>query len=284
MTEECGPNFFVIGAAKCGTSSLRHYLDQHPEISMSRVKEPNVFADPLFLTQHEDYEQQFECGAALRGDASTAYSRYPVEGDAAARIHEATPESKLIYLVRDPLERIVSEYAQWVAVGVEQRPINEALRDFEDPNNPYVCASRYGMQANRYLEFFDRSALLVLEQAELRDQRRTALIKVFRFLDVDPAFRSPEFSAELWTRADHVKYQGLGWRLRGSVLGRAFRRLPLRLRLPVARAGRRLFRRAPEPELDPALRRALTEFLEPDLEQLRSITQTDLLLHPSPVG
>lgn len=281
MPSSCLPNFFIIGAAKCGTSSLRHYLDQHPEISMSRVKEPNVYSETPYLPRHVDYDGQFACDAPRRGEASTGYSRYPVEGDAATRIYEAVPEARLIYLVRDPIERIISEFVQWIAAGLEKRPIDEALKDFDDPNNPYVCASRYCTQINRYLEYFDRSALLIIDQKDLRQRRDETIRRVFAFLDVDPDFSSPEFRSELWTRDDFIRYRGAGWHLRASPIGRAFRRLPVRLRLPISRAARRMVRSAPRPTLDPVLRRRIAEYLRPEVEELESLTGKRLDLWPS---
>ncbi len=226
MAGGCQPNFFIIGGAKCGTTSLHHYLNQHPDISMSSVKEPCVFAEPHWLDKHEDYEGMFDCEAPLRGEASTAYTRYPVEGDAAARISEAVPDARFIYLIRDPLDRIMSDYVQLVAVGVEQRPVDEALRDYRDPSNIYSSASRYAMQAARYLEHFDSSALLVVEQSDLRARRPDALRRIFEFLGADPDFSSPHFDAELFSREDYVRYRGAWWKLRTSALGRAFRKLP----------------------------------------------------------
>jgi hypothetical protein len=285
MEPDCRPNFFILGAAKCGTTSLHHYLDQHPHISMSRVKEPCVFSNPRWWPRSDNYRGLFDCRAPRRGESSTSYTRYPAEGDAAPRIHEAVPDAKLIYLVRDPVERLIADYVHHAANGLERRPINEALRDFRDPENFYVCTSRYAMQVRRYLDYFDASALLVIEQSELRDQRDEILQKVFAFLGVDPAFRSAEFGIELMTWNDFVRYEGFARRLRASVLGRAYRRMPLRQRLPVARVARRLFRAVPQPQLDPALHAALTEFLSPELEHVRSITGKPLegfLPHANP--
>jgi hypothetical protein len=272
MQRDCVPNFFVIGAPKCGTTSLHFYLDQHPQISMSRVKEPCVFSSPLYWPRLDSYDGLFDQRAVRRGESSTSYTRYPVEGDAAPRIHHAFPDAKLIYLVRDPVERITSEYIQHADGGVERRSIDEALKDFEDPRNFYVCGSRYAMQVTRYLEYFDASSLLVLDQSELREMRAETLREVFAFLDVNPAFWSSQFRTELLRRDDFVPYGALGSRLRASALGRVFRRLPPQRRLPISRAARRLMRPAPPPALDERLRAALVEFLRPEIEQLRAIT------------
>lgn len=273
MVDERGPNLFIIGAPKCGTTSLHFYLDQHPEISMSSFKEPNVFSDPRWHPRLESHDGLFDGDCPIRGESSTSYSRHPAEGDAAAAIHRQVPHAKLIYLVGDPVERLVSDYAQARAVGAERRPIDEALEDYEDPANWYVCASRYSMQIENYLKHFDPGALLVIEQSELRDQRQATLRRVFEFLGVDPDFWSGSFKPELATRDDHLRFGSLEWRLRESPLGRGYRRLPVRLRLPISRTLRRLgARRDPRPTLDPELRTALEGLLESELERARQVS------------
>jgi Sulfotransferase domain len=272
LSDELLPTFFVIGAAKCGTTSLHFYLDQHPEISMSDLKEPHVFADSRSLAMRSDYRGLFKSGPSVRGESSTGYSRCPAEGDAAAAISAAIPDAKLIYLVGDPVERIISDYAQQVAVGVEPLSLEEALNDFDDPGNFYVCASRYAMQVENYLGYFEPSQLLVLEQWRLRHERRAVLREVFSFLGVERHFWSSGFGPEIATREDHVRYDGLLWRLRSSRLGAAYRRLPVGPRLRLSRTLRRRAGGALRPKLDPERRGALTEILIPEVGRLRQLT------------
>ena len=272
MADELLPTFFVIGAAKCSTTGLHLYLDEHPEISMCDPKEPHVFADSRSLDESPDYRGLFKPGPSVRGESSTGYSRYPAEGDAAAAISAAIPNAKLIYLVGDPVERIISDYAQQVAVGVEPLSLEEALIDFDDPANFYVCASRYAMQLENYLRYFEPSQLIVLEQWRLRHERRAVLREVFSFLGVDPDFWSAEFGLEIATREDHVRHDGLLWRLRSSRLGSAYRKLPVGPRVRLTRTLRRRAGGVPRPELDPARRQALNELLLPEMERLRELT------------
>jgi hypothetical protein len=274
VSADCLPNVFIIGAPKCGTTSLHFYLDQHPEISMSQVKEPNVFSSPRWMMrlERDHYRRYMDCRAPRRGEASTSYSRYPVDGDAAARIHKAVPDARLIYLIRDPVERIISEYVHAVALGTEWRPIEHALRDFADPWNRYVCGSRYGTQLEHYLEHFDRSSMLVLEQSELRSRREAVMREIFDFLDVDRGFVSPRWDTELMTRADQVRFQGLGWRIRASVIGQAFRKLPMEVRIPIGRTVRNMLPPpTSRPTLAPELRSALVEHLRPEMEKVSAM-------------
>lgn len=270
----CEPTFFIIGAAKCGTSSLHFYLDQHPVISMSSIKEPSVFSTPRWAARWDDHEGLFDCDARVRGEGSTTYSRYPVEGDAAEAIHAAVPGAKLIYLVGEPVERAVSDYMQAKVMGLERRQFDEAVRElpFDDPENYYLCASKYTMQLERYLGHFDRSSLLVIEQRRLRDERAAVLGEVFDFLGVDAGFASPLFEPEIGTREDHPRHNGIEFRLSQSGLGRAYRKLPLRLRLQVRRARRRTMPRPySRPILDPGLRAELDEVLGGELDRVLKV-------------
>ena len=106
------PTFIIIGAAKAGTTSLHYYLDLHPEVQMSAVKETNFFAGPpngrdYELGQVESleaYEELFDAAVPVRGEASPNYANDPIRAGAAKRIKGLIPEAKIIYLVRDPVE------------------------------------------------------------------------------------------------------------------------------------------------------------------------------------
>jgi sulfotransferase family protein len=271
------PNLFIIGAPKCGTSSLHFYLSQHPEISMARVKEPYVFDTDDWRSRLPRYADLFDPGARWRGESSTTYSRYPVWGDVPARIHELLPGAKLIYLVGDPVERLISDYVQAVAGGAEHRPIDQALRDFTNPSHYYVAASRYATQIERFLAHFERSSLLVIEQGELRHTQTDVLDEVFRFLELDPGFRSWRFRTEVGTRRDQVRLRRIGVRLRETTAGRAIRSLPLEVREPIVRAARRfLAEKVSRPNLDPGLRAQLIDYLRPEIERLRELTGKSL--------
>lgn len=273
MSEELLPTFFVIGAAKCGTTSLHFYLDQHPEISMADPKEPHVFADSRSLDESSDYGGHFEPGPSVRGESSTGYSRWPAEGDAASRIGAAIPDAKLIYLVGEPVERLVSDYAQQVAVGVEPLTFEQAFDDFEDPANFYMCASRYATQVENYLKYFDSSRLLVLEQWALRHERRETLREIFEFLGVDTDYWTSGFEPEIGTRQEHVRHDSLLWRLRSSWVGAGYRKLPVGPRLRISRTLRRRMGGAPpRPEFSPERREAIAELLIPEMERLRELT------------
>jgi len=274
------PNFFVIGAGQSGTTSLHHYLGLHPEVHVSDPKEPNFFCreedGPWPFGRIGDrarYEALFETDARLRGDISPSYSQHPLRPGVPERIHELVPEARFIYLVRDPIERIVAHYVHDVSSLGERRPLPEALGDPSHPLNPYVAGSSYASQAERYTQTFPADRLLVVDSDELRRHRGPALREVFAFLGADPSFTSPGFDEELNVGSDKRAYSRRYARLRDSRLGDIWRRLPAAAREPLSGLARRATAPAVErPALDPTLRERLAARLRPEAERLRRLT------------
>ena len=176
------PNFLVIGAMKCGTTSLHHYLTLHPEIFMSRQKELSYFVEERNYSNGEAwYRAQFESGFHACGEISPAYTAYPVMKGVPQRIHSLLGDIRLIYVMRDPLERLLSHYIHNVAKGKETRTFDEAMRNLE---NDYVWRSLYSVQLKQYLPYFARERILLITQEDLLNQRVSTLRRIFRFLGV----------------------------------------------------------------------------------------------------
>jgi hypothetical protein len=187
------PNLIVIGAAKCGTTSLHEYLDTHPEISMSREKELHFFVDRKNWSQGLAwYASQFDADAPVRGESSPGYSAFPLYRGVPERMAETIPHARLVYLVRDPVERVVSHYSHrtvnWPAMGT----LEEALAD-PHLHDWLVTPSRYWLQLEQYLPCFPAEQILVVDADELRVSRAEVLARIFALVGVDPTFRSPEF-------------------------------------------------------------------------------------------
>jgi hypothetical protein len=266
------PNLIIIGAEKCGTSSLYFYLHQHPEITMSSEKELRFFSSlPRWELGVEWYEAQFEgASTPVRGEASPQYTNYPRVPGVSQRMHAVIPEARLIYLVRDPIERIVSAYLGAYAAGREEGPLTRALRPLE--GNPYVCDSSYHMQLEQFLRHYPSERILVISGEELARERRATLRAVFGFLGVDPSFDSPRFDEIRNPSSELRRIVGPRWmsmNMRPKPIGR----LPWRVR---ARARRILYgpfsRRVERPEMEPELRDEVAEHLKPDVNRLRRLT------------
>jgi hypothetical protein len=266
------PNLIVIGAQKCGTTSLHSYLDLHPEISMSREKETD------FFLWHEDrgpewWQNQFRPGARIRGESSTGYTVYPLAPWVPQRIARAQPDARLIYLVRDPVDRLISAYVHLVAAGHTDRSPAEVFTHPQLAESDLVYRGLYAMQLDRYLEHFEREQILVLEHRELLEHREATLRRAFRHLGVDEEFSSPRFS---------VQHNPSGALRRG--VGPARGRSPFELverlgRLPRPLRGvaqRILTRPTDRPVVDAELRRELGSHFTDDAARLRALTGLEL--------
>jgi hypothetical protein len=265
------PNVLIIGAGKCGTTSLHRYLSLHPEIHMSEIKEPRFLQLPWAQEMLDTYATLFDGDAPVRGESSPIYTHYPVLSGVPERVRGALPDVKLIYLLGDPVERAISAYSSRYG-GL--KPIDEAFGDPEDPYNRFVAPGKYAMQLERYAKLFPPAQLLVIDQTDLLNRRRETLRSVFRFLEVDPDFDSRRFD-ELHNTGDNVvRLTGAGWWLRRNRLADSLRSvLPPGGRKALLGPVKRLTSRRVEPPLvSSRLREGLRRVYLPDAERLREMT------------
>jgi len=208
------PDFLLIGAMKCGTTSLYHYLRDHPQIFMPAIKAPEFFAEEGNWGRGIAwYRRQFEGAGAdvvAIGEASNVYTKFPRYQGVPARIAQHIPRARLVYVVRDPIDRIRSHYQTRLTEGTERAPIGRAVRE----NPIYVDYSRYAMQLDRYLDHFPREQLLVITAEDLRGDRLATIRAVYAFLgvrhdhmpgDLDRVFyetrhRAPRSPVPVWLR------------------------------------------------------------------------------------
>lgn len=263
------PNLIIIGAGKSGTTSLHVYLGEHPEIFMSERKELKLFIRDDWRGLVRWYWKQFE-DAPIRGESSPSYSMYPYQSSTPEKIHELIPDCKLIYVVRDPVERAIASYVELASLGMEHRAVEKALLDFDEPANPHLCASRYASQLVRFLEFFDMAQILVLDHFELLHDRQRTLRTTFEFLGVDTSFQSPEFARTFNQREHKVRYGRLGtWLMRHRIL---MNRSGPFDRGPLIRPLRSVLARPIEATLTTAATNELARHLGPEVERLRELT------------
>jgi hypothetical protein len=181
------PTFLVIGAMKCGTTSLYDLLAEHPEIGMSAIKEPAFFCSEDFYARGWPwYESLFAHadGRKAIGEASTSYTKKYSYPGAAERIARRLPDVRLIYVVRHPLERIESQWMHGVHAGWHPASFSRAL---EDP--ALVDPSRYWSQIEAYRQFFPDERILVLFFDDFKVDPRAFMARVYAFLGVDASFR-----------------------------------------------------------------------------------------------
>jgi len=265
------PNLIIIGAQKCGTTSLHNYLQSHPDVSMARVKETDFFLEHGNWAHGLDwYRSQFDSTTPVRGEGSPNYTNLPRSAGTADRMHSVLPDARLIYLVRDPVARITSHYVHLRAAGVERRSFGAAL---SAPDNEYIGRSRYATQLEPFLRLFGPDRILVETHANLLHERRATLSRVFEFIEVDQSFESPEFERIWETTQGKGRAYSMAFRVASRMKSRAGW-LPQSVRWPVQRllrshlAGRPIARTAyTEKDLE-----LVREALSPEVEHLRALT------------
>lgn len=278
------PNLLVIGAQKCGTTSLHAYLGAHPEIFMAAGKELDFFirteeSIPTMVGNWdrglEWYRSRFRgAGERVRGESSPNYTVHPFVRGVPERAASVVPDAKLVYLVRDPIERLVSHYVHQVAAGRERRPIDEAVADVgSTQSSGYLFRSMYSMQVRRWLEAYPEEALLIASQEELLHDRRSTLNRIFSFLGVDSAVTAPDFE-RLSERSSEKRSSGaVERRLRHGSIRRIAERVPGALRTPVGKAARAVAgRRIARPGMKSETREALRLAFAADVADLRQLT------------
>src|SRR5262245_24982202 len=180
---------------KGGTTSLHRYLRQHPDVFMPEQKELNFFLDdyagpPIDPPEERNwsrgsawYERQFADAERERavGEASPNYSRHPTYPGVAERIAAVLPKVKIIYLVRNPIDRVLSHYLHDVANGREQCPLHIALQR----DDRYLAPSRYATQVEQYLRVVSSDRLLLLKSDDLLTRRAATVHRVLEFIGVD---------------------------------------------------------------------------------------------------
>lgn len=178
------PNLFIVGAMKAGTTALHAYLHQHPDIHMCDPKEPGYFADTdPDARARARYEALFAPGAGLRyrGESSTKYTKAPFFDGVAPRIAATCPQARILYIVRDPVARIVSQYLFYRRVQGETLDLATAVA-----RNPrYKAFGDYAAQIAPYRALFDH--VLVLQAEDLSSQPQAVMDHVFGWLDLPPA-------------------------------------------------------------------------------------------------
>lgn len=264
------PSFLVIGAMKAGTTTMWEYLRSHPSVFMSEMKETDYFvAEKNWDCGWDWYLSLFQGGiskgATIAGEASTSYSKLPEFGGVAKRIADWLPDVKLIYMVRDPIERIRSMYVHMVHGGYETKIFDQAVTALD--NNLYVEISRYYRQLQEYLRYFPKERILVVSSEDMWKDPKSTMREVTNFLEVKDS------GIDIGTRVHSNKSSAMR---RPNTLGRlmesnaklrsAFQRVPGKMDHLVAQATSDAIRK---PLVSEAVRLQLHIALKNDTARLR---------------
>jgi hypothetical protein len=265
------PNLVIIGAMKCATTSLHYYLSLHPDIQMSQPKELRFFLSEENYAKGLDwYASHFRKPALVHGEATPGYAYFPFFSGVAERMARTIPDAKLIYMVRDPIDRVISHYIHDVAAGFEARSLQAALSNWEE--NPYLLVSRYSFQLGQFLKRYPLRQIKVLCMEDLKTERVRTMRTAFNYLGVDEAFHTPRFHL----RFHQTRFKRRGEeenRLRRVSVQKIIQGLPVELRGLIERIlALPVTRKIEMPELDGKLRERLGNYFSPDIESLRRVT------------
>ena len=237
------PSFFLLGAAKCGTTALHYYLRQHPRICMSIPKEPYYFEDEYERGVRFYFNRYFAHweGEPVAGESRQRNLYLPF---VPRRIHAHNPDAQLVVVLRNPVERLVSDWWHWHSRGLEPLGLEEAVEEnrkrlerglsYEGEegerlyrrnlNNAgtskyptYLDSGHYAEQLARYLALFARARLHVVWCEDLRRDPQAAVAGIVRFLGEDVApvvsFDYTKLNQGRPGAREHARPELLGWLL-----------------------------------------------------------------------
>jgi len=202
MKKQILPNFFIVGAAKAGTTFLYHYLKQHPDIYMSAVKEPHFFADidinekikRRYFFKWDDYLKLFKGVTNEKniGEASVSYLCYE---EAAWNIRKVIPDAKIIIVLRNPVDRLFSHFLMDIRDGKlpsDANFIGTIKKDYYSIGKKgwghthlFVECGIYYHQVKRYLDLFGWENVCISFFDDLKMDRVRFVKNILRFLDAD---------------------------------------------------------------------------------------------------
>jgi len=200
ILQKIEPNLVIIGAQKSGTSSLHKYLDQHPSIFMAKpIKEPGYYLDfelaQKFLAKRNINFKNKEIlltkfmlrnykGEKYVGESSTYYTigNIGIDNNVAENIFSTNPETKLIYILRNPIARMISNYTHGLERGYHSYSINQFFSKDEKP----LLTSLYYHQLSPFLKYFDANQIKVVLFEELISNPDSCLQEITDFLEIAP--------------------------------------------------------------------------------------------------
>jgi hypothetical protein len=293
------PNFLIVGAAKCGTSSLHKYLEQHPDIFMSEVKEPRFITSqvnsfplngPLdhkveawYVKKFEDYAKLFERSDNFKAvGESSADTLYFYNGSIPV-IKRYLGDPKIIIMLRNPVKRAFSAYQHLVRDRREELSFEEGLRKeaYRIKNNweliyHYTAASLYYDSVKAFMENFSSVKIVLSEDQEKRPQE--TLREIFRFLDVypdceiDTGVKYNMSGKPKWQWMHQFLFEGNMVRKLAQPIIRKLLSPETRLRISQKIQEKNLVRMTIKPET----KAQLQQFFEDDIKKLEGLLNLDL--------
>ena len=281
-------DFFIVGAPKAGTTSLYHYLNEHPDIDMSSQKEPDFFSYRYLQKQNlyygkkridtiDKYHSLFKRdNIKLRGEASVSYLFYE---DVPQRIIKYNPNAKIIIMLRNPIERAFSHYLMDYRLGLISENFDAIIKSElkSSYNNlfyqQYILISEYALQVKRYLSAFPKKNIHFIYYEDFKENTNIIVSKVFLFLGIDDGFtpslqKKYNIYSQPKIRIIHYLYSFFYLRRVLSII------FP---KILINRIRKAFFRSDIKPELSESSRRILKRHFESDVKELSKILNKDLV-------
>ena len=305
------PNFFIVGAPKAGTTSLYAYLDQHPQVYMSAIKEPNFFAEEIrevnfapqarraiardgnslrqflsgpmrakrfggIVTDWEDYRSLFSnAGDELAlGEASVCYLWSPT---AAERIASSIPDAKILVMLRDPAERAFSQYLHGLSTGDIRWSFREHIRRNVRHHTGQFCVHypflEFGLYSGQLCRYLRKFGrnVWVGFHQDFEDRPLETYRDICRFLGIHQEF-SPGMDRR-HLESDVPRLTSIGWLKRTRAWRATAPLTPSRIRVLM----RRMLLHPPGiSRMAPADRNYLVDYYREDIHRLADLLRRDL--------
>lgn len=282
------PNFIIIGAPKAGTTSLYHYLSEHPQVFMSEPKEVNYFSREEIIEQGlyykdfkaknlNEYKQLFETASNQKaiGEGSVSYLFYP---KTAEKIKACISNVKIIMLLRNPMERGYSHYLMDYKLGLVDLTYEEIV--YKKSNHKYINLyyqqyvelGLYYEQVKRYLELFDKEQIKIYFQEDLRENSEAIVDDLYDFLNI-------EKSSVPNTNKEHNAFSMPKNKLIHKLYGSHIVRTTLSKFFPESLKEwllNNLFERTKKPVLDNKIKTYLLSIYKPDIQNLEKLLNKNL--------
>ena len=196
-------DFFIVGAPKAGTTSLYHYLNEHPQVEMSSHKEPDYFSDKRIHEQGmyygknrvntlDKYESLFvQKESVVYGEGSVSYLFYD---NVAEDISKYNPKAKIIIMLRNPIERAFSHYLMDYRLCLISDSFENIIVKKSKHKNAhlfyqqYIEVSKYAKQIQRYMDFFEKENILFIDYEDFKKNLSETVGQAYSFLNISTNF------------------------------------------------------------------------------------------------
>lgn len=293
MVQRRKPNFFFVGAPKCGTTALYEYLKEHPDIYMCEIKETAYFSPDIEVCNYKNEREYLKLfkdnkGEKILGEASTCHLYSKV---AANKIKKFNPKAKILISLRNPVEFMHSKYYHNLRGGRENLlSFEEALNAIKDRKKgkriPYSAKNqryrlfykdhaRYSEQVKRYLDLFGKKNTYILIFENFIKNSAKEYKNILRFLNVDDSFIVKTFKKKNVTRK--IKSRTFQRIYQSKILLQLAKVLPKRIR----KFGNDFVKKInseeiERPKVDKLTRKKLLREFKPEINKLSRLIDKDL--------